>query len=53
MEGYDSSGKLRKRFEVVSAQKIEDRWYLKQMRVEALDSESARVTGRTYLEINR
>ena len=53
MEGYDSSGKLRKRFEVVSAQKIEDRWYLKQMRVEAVDSQSARVTTRTYLEINR
>jgi len=53
MEGYDSSGKLRKRFEVVSAQKIEDRWYLKQMRVEAIDSQSARVTTRTYLEINR
>jgi len=53
MEGYDSSGKLVKRFEVVSAQKIEDRWYLKQMRVEAIDSQSARVTTRTYLEINR
>jgi hypothetical protein len=53
MEGFDSSGKLRKRFEVVSAQKIEDRWYLKQMRVEAIDSQSARVTKRTYLEINR
>src|SRR5438105_15354057 len=53
MEGYDSSGKLVKRFEVVSAQKIEDRWYLKQMRVEAVDPQSARVTARTYLEINR
>jgi len=53
MEGYDASGKLRKRFEVVSAQKIEDRWYLKQMRVEAVDPQSARVTARTYLEINR
>src|SRR5437868_4831709 len=53
MEGYDPSGKLRKRFEVVSAQKIEDRWYLKQMRVEAIDSQSGRVTTRTYLEINR
>jgi len=53
MEGYDSSEKLRKRFEVVSAQKIEDRWYLKQMRVEAVDPKSARVIARTYLEINR
>lgn len=51
MEGYDPAGKLIRRFEVVSAQKIEDRWYLKQMRVEAVDPVSARVTARTYLEI--
>ncbi|PYM02484.1 MAG: hypothetical protein DMF19_02795 [Verrucomicrobia bacterium] len=53
MEGYDSAGKMIKRFEVVSAQKIEDRWYLKQMRVERIDPQSGRVTGRTYLEINK
>src|SRR5438045_1629130 len=41
MEGYDPSGKLKKRFEVVSAQKIEDRRYLKPMWVEAIDSQSA------------
>src|SRR5438105_14951289 len=53
LEVYDSSGKLVKRFEVVSAQKIEGRWYLKQMRVEAGDPRSVDVTARTYLEINR
>jgi hypothetical protein len=53
MEGYDSAGKMIKRFEVVSAQKIENRWYLKQMRVERIDPQSGRVTARTYLEINR
>ncbi len=53
MEGYDSAGKLIKRFEVVSAQKIEDRWYLKQMRVEQIDPKSNKVTARTYLEINK
>ena len=53
MEGYDGAGKLVKCFEVVSAQKIEDRWYLKQMRVEAIDSRSNKVTSRTYLEINK
>jgi hypothetical protein len=53
MEGYDSAGKMIKRFEVVSAQKIENRWYLKQMRVEAIDPQSGRVTQRTYLEINK
>jgi hypothetical protein len=53
MEGYNSEGKLIKRFEVVSAQKIEDRWYLKQMRVEKIDPQSGRVTARTYLEIKK
>lgn len=53
MEGYDAAGKLIKRFEVVSAQKIEDRWYLKQMRVEKIDPQSGKVTARTYLEINK
>jgi hypothetical protein len=53
MEGYDSAGKMIKRFEVVSAQKIEGRWYLKQMRVERIDPQSGRVTARTYLEINK
>jgi hypothetical protein len=53
MEGYDSAGKLIKRFEVVSAQKIEERWYLKQMRVEKIDPASNKVTARTYLEIKK
>src|SRR5438477_8480577 len=53
MEGYDSAGKMIKRFEVVSAQKIEDRWYLKQMRVEKIDPKSGKATARTYLEINK
>jgi len=53
MEGYDSAGKMIKRFEVVSAQKIENRWYLKQMRVERIDPQSGRVSARTYLEINK
>ncbi len=51
MEAYDRAGKLTKRFEVVSAQKIEGRWYLKQMRVEAINPQSNRATARTYLEI--
>jgi Outer membrane lipoprotein-sorting protein len=51
MEAFDRAGKLVKRFEVVSAQKIEGRWFLKQMRVEAIDAQSNRVAARTYLEI--
>jgi Outer membrane lipoprotein-sorting protein len=53
MEAFDHAGKLTKRFEVVSAQKIEGRWYLKQMRVEAIDAQTNRVTARTYLEIKK
>jgi outer membrane lipoprotein-sorting protein len=53
MEGYDWDGKLIKRFEVVSAQKIEGRWFLKQMRVEQLQPGTNHVQGRAYLEIKR
>jgi hypothetical protein len=53
MEGYDWNGKLAKRFEVVSAQKIEGRWFLKQMRIEELQPETGKVQARTYLEIKK
>ena len=53
MEGYDWNGKLEKRFEVISAQKIDDRWFLKQMRVEELQPGTNKVRARTYLEIKR
>jgi hypothetical protein len=53
MEGYDWNVKLAKRFEVVSAQKIENRWFLKQMRIEELQPGTNHVQSRTYLEIKR
>jgi len=53
MEGYDWNGKLAKRFEVISAQKIDNRWFLKQMRVEELQPGTNKVQARTYLEIKR
>jgi hypothetical protein len=53
MEGYDWSGQLIKRFEVVSAQKIDNRWFLKQMRVEELQPGTNKVQSRTYLEIRK
>ena len=53
MEGYDWKGELAKRFEVISAQKIDNRWFLKQMRIEALDPGANKVRSRTYLEIKR
>ena len=53
MEGYDWNAQLTKRFEVVSAQKIEGRWFLKQMRVEEFQPGTSHVQARTYLEIKR
>ena len=53
MEGYDWTGKLAKRFEVVSAQKIQGRWFLKQMRIEELQPATGKVQARTYLEIKK
>jgi hypothetical protein len=53
MEGYDWNAQVVKRFEVVSAQKIDNRWFLKQMRVEELQPGTNHVQSRTYLEIKR
>src|SRR5213593_4780461 len=53
MEAYDWNAQLAKRFEVVSGQKIEGRWFLKQMRVEEFQPGTSHVQARTYLEIKR
>jgi len=53
MEGYDWHAQLIKRFEVVSAQKIEGRWFLKQMRIEEFQPGTNHVQARAYLEIKR
>ena len=53
MEGYNPKGQLMKRFEVVSAQKIDNRWFLKQMRIEELQPGTKHVLARTYLEIKK
>ncbi len=52
VDAFDWNGHLAKRFEVVSAQKIEGRWFLKQMRIEELDP-AKKVLARTYLEIKK
>jgi hypothetical protein len=53
MDGFDWKGQLAKRFEVVSAQKIEGRWFLKQMRIEEFVPGTGKVQTRTYLEIKK
>ena len=51
LEGYDANGRLTKRFEVIATQKIDNRWFLKQMRVEEMQPGTNKVQSRTYLEI--
>ena len=53
MEGFDKNGNLLKRFEVISAQKIDDLWTLKEMRIETFDPQTHAVTQRRYLTIHR
>jgi hypothetical protein len=54
LEGYDWNAKLAKRFTVVSGQRIEGRWFLKEMRIEEFDPGTGKVRSpRTYLEIKK
>ena len=53
MQGYDWNAQLVKRVEAVSAQKIDNRWFLKQMRIEELQPGTNHVQSRTYLEIKK
>jgi hypothetical protein len=51
-EAYDAQSRLVKKFEVISGQKIEGKWFLKQMRIERYDPGTGNLASRTYLEIN-
>lgn len=51
-EAYDPSAKLARRFKVVSGQKIDGIWVLKQMRIEAPGRGSTQDRSPTYLEID-
>jgi negative regulator of sigma E activity len=51
VEGYDMKGRLVRNFEVVSAQKLDGQWMLKQMRIETFNPETKKTTGRTNLEV--
>lgn len=50
-DAYDREGKMAKRFKVVSAQKLEGAWLLKQMRIESFNAGKPRGGPPTYLEI--
>ena len=53
LEGFAWDGKLAKRFHVISGQKIDGRWFLKQMRIEEMQPGTNKVQSRTYLEIKK
>ena len=53
MEGYNAMNQMIRRFEVISAQKIDNRWFLKQMRIEEMQPGTKHVQSRTYLEIKK
>jgi hypothetical protein len=51
-EGFDTQGRLIKRFEVISAQQIEGKTIFKQIRIERIDPATGKVVARTYLELD-
>jgi len=51
IEGYDKKGLLLRRFEIISAQKIEGLWMLKQMRIESFEPGKTDPISRRYLEV--
>ena len=53
LHGFDWNGRLAKRVDVVSAQQIEGRWFLKQMRIEQLGADGKQGVARTYRDIKK
>jgi hypothetical protein len=51
-EGFDWQAKLVKRFEIISAQRVEEKTIFKQIRIERINPETAKVVSRTYLELD-
>lgn len=51
VEGYNMQGRMVRRFEVVSAQKLDGQWMLKQMRIETIDPDTRKTKSRTYLDV--
>ncbi len=50
-EAMDGAGKFARRFKVISGQKIDGGWVLKQMRIESGDAGGGRDHSPTYLEV--
>ncbi len=54
IDGYDATGKLKKRFSITSVQKLKDgTWFFKQMKLEVRDpADPARTIALDYIEMN-
>jgi hypothetical protein len=52
IEAFDRAGNLIKHFEVISAQKINGLWMLREMRIETFDPNTHSITQRRYLTID-
>ncbi|WP_395743247.1 outer membrane lipoprotein-sorting protein [Prosthecobacter sp.] len=53
MQAYDRGSKIVKRYEVTKIQKVNGANALKELRVETLDPASGKITGRTYMKMNK
>ena len=51
-EGFDWQGKLAKRFEIISGQRVEEKTIFKQIRIERINASTGKVVSRTYLELD-
>jgi hypothetical protein len=51
-EGFDWQGKLVKRFEIISGQRVEGKTIFKQIRIERINPNTGKVMSRTYLELD-
>jgi len=51
-EGFDWQGKLVKRFEIISSQRVEGKTIFKQIRIERISPDTGKVVSRTYLELD-
>jgi hypothetical protein len=51
-EGFDWQGKLAKRFEIISGQRVEGKTIFKQIRIERISADTGKVASRTYLELD-
>jgi hypothetical protein len=51
-EGFNWQGKLAKRFEIISGQRVEEKTIFKQIRIERISADTGKVVSRTYLELD-